>query len=62
MLMHDVSWFDKLGDAKVCNLDVSLTIKEDVVELDVSMKDPLSVDVPKSFDDLFEEHFSDILI
>ena len=60
--MHDVSLLDELADSEICNLDVAIAIEEDVIELDISVEDSLFVDITESFDDLPEDHSSDILI
>jgi len=55
LLVHGFVFLDGLADAEVSNLDVALTVEQDVVEFDVSVEDSLRVDVANTLDDLFEE-------
>lgn len=55
LLVHDVAGFDQLAHSEVCNFDVSLAIEEDVIELDVSVKNPLAMNVAQAFNDLSED-------
>ena len=59
---HYITRLDELADSKISNFHVTFTIKQDVVELDVSVKNALSVDVAKALDDLPEDHFCNVFV
>jgi len=50
-----LSLLDDLGDAKVADLDSLFAVKEDVIELDVSVDHRPAVDVGQAVDDLLED-------
>ena len=56
LLKHGLSLFDRLGDAKISYLDMALAVKQDVVQLDVSVQDLFRVDVANTLYDLLEEN------
>jgi len=62
LLMHYITGLDELADSKISNFYVAFAIEQDVVELDVSMENTLSVDVAKALNDLPEDHFCNIFV
>ena len=56
LLKHGLSLFDRLGDAEIGYLDMALAVKQDVVQLDVSVQDLFRVDVANTLYDLLEEN------
>lgn len=62
MLSHDFVLLDELGDTEVGDFNITLAIKEDVVELDVPVNDVLGVDVAQTLNHLVEEAFGNVLI
>jgi hypothetical protein len=60
--MHNIPRFDQLTDSKISNFDVSLSIKQDIVKLDISVQNPLLMDVTETFNELLENDFRRDLI
>jgi hypothetical protein len=46
LLTHNLTLADLLRDSEIRDLNLSLTVQEDVVQLDVTMKDIASVQIP----------------
>jgi hypothetical protein len=42
---HDFVLLNQLGDTEISNFDITFTVKEDVIQLDVSVDNVLGVDV-----------------
>lgn len=55
LLAHKLVLAHDLGDAEVADLDASVGVKEDVVELHVPVDDRAAVDVGESVEDLTED-------
>jgi hypothetical protein len=45
VLSHDFILLNQLGDTEISDFDITFTVKEDVIQLDVSVNDVLGVDV-----------------
>ncbi len=55
LIVDESVFVDDFADTKVADLDATFTVEQDVVELDVAMKDVAAVDVGESIDDLAED-------
>ena len=60
--MHDIVSFHVLANTEVGDLDVTLTVEQDVVQLDVTMQNALLVNVAKALDNLSEDDLGLCLI
>ena len=57
LLSHDFIRADLLTHTEICDLDHTLAIEEDVIQLYISVQDILAVKVTKTLDELLEEIF-----
>jgi len=58
LLFHLGSRYTLLADTKVCNLDRTLAVKQDVIQLDVSVANMLRMNILETINNLFEYLFS----
>ena len=56
-----MAFLDDLGDAKVADFDTFLAVKQNVVQLDVSVDDGAAVNMGQSIDDLLEDELAVLL-
>jgi hypothetical protein len=54
LIIKDLARFHSLSNSKISYLNMSLIIKEDVLQLDISMKNVFRMNIADSFYNLFE--------
>ena len=62
LIIEDLTRLHSLSNSKICYLDVSLIIEEDVFQLDISMKNVFRMNIADSFYNLFEKILCEDLI
>ena len=58
LIIKRLSWFDLFSNTEICDLDMTLIVKKDVFQFNVSMKYILWMNIADSFYDLFEQVLS----
>jgi hypothetical protein len=55
LIIEDLTRFHSFSNSKISYFDVSLVIEEDVLQLDISMKNVFRMNIADSFYNLFEK-------
>jgi len=62
LLKHDLSGLHLLADSKVANFHISLTVQQNVVQLNVTVQNSLRMNVANALDNLLENYLGSHLV
>ena len=58
LFLYDLTLFDYLTDTKITDLDSLLTIKQNIIQFDITMNNTSAMDMSQSISDLLKNEFS----